>query len=86
MILIGTFGFRMIVPYALIHGRYPECTFLIRRKMGNGGMDIHGKTLEDLTVVIDEEHSLSSTYIQSVVARQQGRDILVDAQFWNAQR
>ena len=54
--------------------------------MGNGGMDIHGKTLEDLTVVIDEEHSLSSTYIQSVVARQQGRDILVDAQFWNAQR
>ena len=49
-------------------------------------MDIHGKTLEDLSGVIDEEHSLCGTYIQAVVARQQGRDILVDAEFWNAQR
>ena len=75
-----------ILPYALSHRGGPHPSVLIDGDTGNCRMDIQGQFLKCLFVEGEEKHSFFRTHIDAIIVGHHRRDILVDAQFGDAER
>ena len=71
---------RGILPDAVVHGGHPKRAVLVEREVAHHGMDVHGQALELRAGYVQGEDSLLRSHIHLLLARQEGGDILVDAE------